>query len=115
MDDFAKLAADLSGTGDRIGRQAAQVVRKTARDIEGTAKRLAPVDTGALRASIGTTIEGDGRFSRMEAEIGPTVHYAPYLEFGTARSAPQPFLGPAFNQHADGYVQAMRQLGGQIL
>lgn len=36
-------------------KQVDQVVRKTAFDVEGIAKQLAPVDTAALRNSIHTT------------------------------------------------------------
>lgn len=110
MDDVARLTAELNTAAGRIGARAAQVVRKTALDIEATAKQLAPVDTGALRASIGTDFEGDGRHSSMSAEIGPTVHYAPHLEYGTARAAPQPFLLPAANRHEQAFVDAMSDL-----
>jgi hypothetical protein len=55
--------------------------------------RLAPVNFGFLRASIGTNATGAG----MEAEvwaggsgIGVNVHYAPYVEFGTGKGVSVP-------------------------
>lgn len=115
MDDLTRLAADLSNASGRIGAQAAQVLRKIALDIEATAKQLAPVDTGALRASIGTDFEGDGRHGSMSAEIGPTVHYAPHLEYGTSRAGPRPFMGPAATRHEESFADAIADLGGTIL
>lgn len=49
------------------------------------AQSRAPVLTGTLRNSI--TADEDG--------FGTDVPYAPFVEFGTAYMAPQPFIGPA--------------------
>lgn len=111
--ELRKLQADLRGAPQRVGTLGGQLVRRTALAVERTAKQRAPVDTGMLRSSIGTTITGSG--ATITAEIGPTVHYGPYLEFGTRRMPAQPYLGPALNTHADTFVQAVAQLGGEIL
>lgn len=57
--------------------------------IETRAKFLCPVDTGNLRRSITSDVDG------LTAEIGTNVHYAPHVEFGTRRSKAQPYLRPA--------------------
>lgn len=62
---------------------AKRIVAKTAFDIEAHAKDRAPWDTGLLRTSIFTTF-GQGGFV---AQVGPSVHYAIYLEYGTKRMA----------------------------
>jgi len=49
----------------------------TAIDIARDAKEAAPVDLGALRASI--FANNEGKYIRA----GATVEYAPYVEFGT--------------------------------
>lgn len=95
MDDLRTLSADLSSAGGRVGAKVSQVVRKTALDIEADAKRRSAVDTGAMRSSIGHDLKGDGRNAAMTADIGPTVEYAPHVEYGTVRQAPQPFMRPA--------------------
>lgn len=115
MDDFHQLVADLDGAAVRVGAAAAAVVRKTARDIEADAKQNAAVDTGTMRASIGTDFEGDGRSSTMTAEIGPTVHYAPHVEYGTARQSPQPFMGPAATRAEKPFADAIAATLGDIL
>lgn len=61
--------------------------------VQNEARRLAPVDTGRLRASI---IAVDGRDERGPfVKIGTNVAYAPFVEYGTSRSAAQPYLRPA--------------------
>ena len=110
-DDLLKLSADLGKASYEATRKAQKVVAKTAHDIEADAKSLAPVDTGMLRNSISTTIGAGG----LSAEIGPTVHYAPYLEYGTRRMPPQPYMGPAAERRAEPFVKAVEQLGGDFL
>ena len=108
-EDLLKLSADLGKASYEVTRKAQLVVAKTAHDIEADAKSLAPVDTGMLRNSIGSTISG------LSAEIGPTVHYAPYLEYGTRRMPPQPYMGPAAERRAEPFVKAIESLGGEFL
>ena len=105
-----RLAADLGRASYRATQQAQKAVTKTAADMERAAKQAAPVDTGALRASIGSTIAGD----RLSAEIGPTVAYAPYQEWGTSRMAAHPFMGPAVDAVEPGFVQAMEQIASGV-
>ena len=110
-EDLLKLSADLGKASYEATRKAQLVVAKTAHDIEADAKSLAPVDTGALRNSISTTIGNGG----LSAEIGPTVDYAPYLEYGTRRMPPQPYMGPAAERRAEPFVKAIESLGGEFL
>lgn len=52
---------------------------KGAQLVEAEAKRTCPVVTGRLKTSI------DIIKKPLERHIGTSVHYAPYVEFGTAR------------------------------
>ena len=110
-DDLLKLSADLGKASHEVTRKAQLVVTKTAHDIEADAKSFAPVDTGMLRNSISTTIGAGG----LSAEIGPTVDYAHYLEYGTRRMPPQPYMGPAAERRAEPFVKAIESLGGEFL
>ena len=108
--ELNRLAADMRNKTGAVGGMAAAAVKKTAFAIEGTAKSIVPVDTGNLRNSITTTITGDGRFSGISAEIGPTVEYGVYVETGTSTQAPASYMGPAFDRHAHQLETALLKL-----
>lgn len=74
------------------GPVAKGVVAATLR-VERSAKRLCPVDTGRLRASITHALEHDTL--GFVGIVGTDVEYAPYVELGTERAPAQPFLRPA--------------------
>lgn len=110
--DFSEvnsLAADLAKAGPRAVARAQVVIVKTAHDIESTAKQRAAVDTGMMRNSIGIDV------GVLQAIIGPTVNYAPYVEYGTSRMAPQAFMNPAADTHSRSFYAAMEQVAGGLL
>lgn len=71
---------------NRLGRLAAQMV--------DDARRLAPVDTGALKASIHVTRLGPELW-RISAGGGLPDGRAVYNELGTRFMAAQPYIRPA--------------------
>lgn len=111
VSQLRELIVDLAGASKETVVLTSRAVRKAALDVEAHAKRLAPVDTGALRSSI-TTSTG---ISGLEAEVGPTVHYGLYQELGTARMAPQPYMGPALEVVEPGFLEAVAQIGVSVL
>lgn len=78
----------------RVAPRAMEIVTDLAEDrvltaaLEGceAAKGRAPVETGALRDSISAQADG------LTARVYTDCPYAAAVEFGTARSAPQPFM-----------------------
>jgi HK97 gp10 family phage protein len=89
--------------------KAYDAVRTFAFKIERSAKQRAPVDTGALRNSINTTVSSMASGS-ASAEVGPEVRYGGWVELGTHRTAPQPYLGPAFDRHEPAFVKALESI-----
>lgn len=105
-----------------LGGNVEQAVAKAAFAIEGRAKRKAPVDTGALRASIYVSMQGHAdRSSQAMAEahsrrpgvttnalpvprdkqtafVGPSVEYGQEVELGGATRAGTPYLQPAVRE-----------------
>ena len=67
-----------------------QQLEQTAIQIRDLAKQLAPVDSGTLRNSI-----THWKPAPLTRNIGTSVEYAPYQEFGTRKMMPHPFLRPA--------------------
>lgn len=81
-------------TRGTITAAAARGVHRAAGFVADLARQLAPVDTGALRASIRVT--PDAPALRVEVQAGgASAPYAAYVEYGTSRSPAQPYLTPA--------------------
>lgn len=66
--------------------------------VQNEARRLCPVDTGRLRASIHHVPGRDAR--GFYVQVGTNVNYAGFVEFGTRRMRAQPFLRPALARAA---------------
>lgn len=73
------------------------------------AKAIVPVRTGTLQRSIHWW-GGEGEY-----HVGSNVHYAPYVEYGTSRMAPRPYLTPALLQNIPLLREALRDLVRQYL
>jgi len=71
----------------------AGIVNQGATIVQAQAKALAPVDTGALKSSIGVS-RGSGSTSAT-ASVDTSKEYAAYQEFGTSRMMAQPYMRPA--------------------
>lgn len=105
----------------QTGGNVAEAVAKTALSVEARAKVKAPVDTGALRSSIYTSLKGGGRYNAARAEalarrpgvivgelprpqddhtayVGPSVEYGAAVELGSTRRAGTPYLLPAVRE-----------------
>lgn len=85
----AELTALLEGPDGPVAKD----LTRRALKCQRTAKRLCPVDTGRLRASIAWRLERDAE--GLAAVIGTNTHYAAYIEFGTRNMRAQPYLRPA--------------------
>jgi HK97 gp10 family phage protein len=87
---FAEAGKDIATALER-GILAASIF------VEGDAKKRVPVDTGLLRASLGhrVTIKGN----EVVGQVGTSVEYGPYIEFGTTKREPRPFLTPALTEN----------------
>lgn len=81
-----------------VNNAVAQAIQWAALKVEGDAKRgitdLGAVDTGRLRGSITHRM-----IDKTSAEVGTNVEYGPYIEFGTKKMAPRPFLTGAFEKN----------------
>lgn len=117
LQGFKELLADIDKLADMPGAQ--QALGKACAVVERSAKQKAPKDTGALRRSITSEVEG------REAKVFTPLEYAPYIEYGTGLFAeeggradvpwhyqddegnwhstsgqkPQPFMRPALNEN----------------
>lgn len=105
MASHAVLVSRIPQITKAAHARAAAIVAKTAADIEAAAKMRAPVDTGYLRSSIHTQPTGP-----LDSEVIAGADYAVYVEYGTRRMAPQPYMTPAAEAARPGFEQAAKQI-----
>lgn len=84
---------------DAMNQAIAKALTMIGLKAEGNAKNSCPVDTGRLRNSITNAIDTE----ENAVYIGTNVEYGPYIELGTSRRHPHPYLKPAAADHADEY------------
>ena len=77
--------------------------------VVSDAKSIVPVRTGTLQRSI-TFSGGEGEYT-----VGSRVNYAPYVEYGTSRMRPQPFLTPALLWNIPALKDALMSIVGEWL
>ena len=129
-----RTTTTIKWDGDIIKRRAAELMKKSTFEIglvvEGQAKELINPVTGRLKGSI-TTVSGSGEKTNpkgkgsvasdtisppsnpLDVYVGTPVEYAPYVEYGTARSNAYAFLRPALDL-AYGRVPTIVEKNGKI-
>jgi HK97 gp10 family phage protein len=80
-------------------------LKALAYQVEGQAKSLAPVDTGALKGSIWTDRKRAGLY-----HVSDGVEYGIYQELGTSRMAAHPFMVPAVEGVAGEVAERFKEL-----
>ena len=113
LNELNQLVATLEHKTNGMDSRTSLVVRKAAFDVERIAKTLAPVDTGFLKNSIHTQIR-TANFRTYGAEVIAGANYASYLEYGTSRMAPQPYMQPALDRVSPGFLAAMAAIANPL-
>lgn len=97
--NFIKAATAFTIMSDEMSRKTTpEMLDRIAQRVLTQAKKNAPVDTGALRAS--GRVKRINQFRRRVefGGAGTGVDYAQAVEFGTIRNRPKPFLEPALRK-----------------
>lgn len=115
MDDLDALADDLDDAHARLGRDAYDLVHASTLRTEAGGKARAPVLTGFLRSSITSDFDGGPGSSVISGETGPAASYSHFLEHGTSRMAPQPFMNPAADVVEPQFYAAADLIAGRVL
>ena len=106
------MATRVKWYGDKlikeVGLKCFQNMEKACLLVEGDAKRMCPVDTGRLRASITHEIERSG--DEVIGRVGTNVEYGVYVEYGTSRMSAKPYLRPSLENNKRKIAQL---LGGK--
>lgn len=87
----------------KVGQALDEAIENALNDMGMVCQRYAqdraPVDTGRLRNSIDYEVDS----SEDAVYVGTDVNYSGYVELGTSRQKPQPYLRPAVSDHIDEY------------
>lgn len=110
VSELHELAGDLAGAAATVAVGASVAVRSSIDDIVDTARATVEVDSGQTRDSIGYELDAAG----LEAEAGPTTWWAHFVEGGTVRLPPRPFMGPALDAHTPDFVDAIAETGDRL-
>lgn len=109
--EMEKLLMEL---GPNVARRIGQAANKAAANvIADEARRLVPVRTGELQASITVQAEKGNDEREIETVIGvfkPTSGRAHLVEFGTRHSAARPFMRPALDAKAGEALSKMADM-----
>jgi HK97 gp10 family phage protein len=112
---FAEIADDMLDMADVVVAKTLSRIHETvnaefASSGDGPSAPGQPpaIDTGNLANSITEQMTGPG-----EGEVDVGAEYGIYLEMGTAKMAPRPFLAPAVETVWPEFLAAVEKLGPQ--
>jgi HK97 gp10 family phage protein len=97
---------ELDRISGELEARAERLISATAFQIQADAKTFAPVDTGALRASIHVEPQAE----RLTRQIADGVEYGIYQELGTYKMAAHPFMVPAVEKVRSKFLSMWREL-----
>ena len=114
-----KLHLAIKSITSNLPQLADDSTKETAEAIRDLAKEYVPVDTASLQKSIrievfkyfnaydkGYRVRAGGYV--VNPKTGRLVEYAAYVEFGTSRQRPQPFLSRAVLEHRETLVKILK-------
>lgn len=106
--EWADLARDFKRGAASIEPKFLAIVKKATFDTERDGRAFTPVDTGNLKNSWVTEVRG------LSGETGPTAEYADYVNSGTSRQAPNPFVDRAFDKNVGSFLDAIEKVSEVI-
>ena len=109
MSDYeVKITSHLPELKEELANRIPIILEALGQEAEGNAvdeiTRLGAVDTGRLRGSISHKQNGVDK-----AYVGTNVEYAPYVELGTYKMAPRPFLKNAIQNYGSDYKRIIEE------
>lgn len=111
LEQLSLLAQQMAALGPQAEMMARATMEDMAERAEDLAREIVPYDTGKLHDSIFSKPTLD----RLGFELGATMDYAGFVEFGTVRMAPQPYLRPAIETVSRLGISTMNSLLRRML
>lgn len=117
VEGLEALKAAVQRCPDDARRHLSDVVQATAFSVAQRAKALAPVDTGALKASIASTSRGlSGRVGLSGGMVRgkrPDIYWR-FVEFGTVRTPARPLFRAATEAESSTFEKRLRDASAKI-
>ena len=113
--EFRGMADRFRAAPEKTVRMVRDATAKAAFDTHAHAREIVPVDWGNLKASIKVTTLPNSTSGLIVGEVTAGAEYAAYVEHGTSRQRPQPYMRPAFEASKKVWVQMIEQTGGRVL
>lgn len=104
IDGIDAVLVSIKAVTQQLERDADLIVQDAAIECKDAAQAVVQVDTGYCRDNI---IDGHGH---LESSTTSQAPYSVYLENGTSRSRPYPFMSPSFNIASEHMQEKMKQL-----
>ena len=89
---LAELQKKMRSLIRKFPKEFKDQIKASTINIDRNAKRFTPVDTGRLRSSIRFEFSDGG----LTGEVSANTDYAAFVELGTSKQDPQPYLDPAW-------------------
>ncbi|MBN2909156.1 HK97 gp10 family phage protein [Polycladomyces sp. WAk] len=107
-----EMLLNIQRLGQKVSRRENQALRAGAKELQETMARNAPGPSYKKRVHLKDNIQMSN-VKRKEygkaIEVGPgkTSFYARFLEFGTSKMSPHPFVGPSIVESRERVLKAM--------
>lgn len=125
MSGMEGLQAQLAELGNELGAKTlASAARRAFAPVFEAAKRLVPVDSGALRDAIrltvtrpsggdtvvgvGLVVAGPKKGQKSPKGVGPGIYWR-FIELGTVKLPAHPFFRPALDSNAQGVIDLLKE------
>lgn len=107
--EIRRFERDVEVGAQESVQEARDTVRWATFETESRGKTKAAVDTGFMRNSITSDFRGSNA-DVAQGETGPDAEYAKWVEHGTSRQPPQPFMGPAGDEVEPAFYERLERI-----
>ena len=107
------VARDFTKAGVFVQLNVGRLVADTAARVAATQRTLIPVATGKTKSQIKVRLAPD-QLSATVGVSGNRRYIAWFLEYGTVKMGPRPFVGPSASKHLPGFERALAELAVDV-
>ena len=108
IDGLDKLTSDIKRGTDNLASEIYKAMRTSVNSVMVEARAIAHYKTGMLRRSIQNDIQDNGLKGIVYQDTNMAM-YGPFLEFGTSRMPPYPFMKPAMDNKRAFVIDTLHQ------